>query len=73
MLMVFTIWDTESANVIDSFSSEAEALEEIRLTVASLGREAVATWVLAARDPSGRRWNVASGEDLISRAFGIAA
>jgi hypothetical protein len=71
--MAFIIFDTESGNAVSSFTNEAEALQEVRATLAEFGRDAVEPWILVARDPSGRRREIAQGEALIDLALAPAA
>ena len=71
--MVYTIWDVEGASVVDAFTSEEAALEEVRATAEELGRKAAASWALLATGPDGNLTVVAQGETLIDRAFGAAA
>ena len=71
--MVYALWDIESANLIETFSSEEAALEEVRLTLAAFGRDAVLTWGLNYRDSSGQGGAIAAGEALIARALRVTA
>ena len=69
--MIYMLWDTVTANLVDCFADEQAALEEVRLSVQEFGREYAASWALAGRDADGRIIAVAEGEGLIDRAFGI--
>ncbi len=71
--MVYALWDLESANLIETFASEEAALEEVRLTLAAFGREAVLTWGLNFRDQSGHGGVIATGVNLIARAVRVTA
>ena len=71
--MSYLLWDTVSGNVVDSFASENEALEEVRLTVEEFGHTFAITLALSGRDSSGRRFVVAAGQELIDRAISLAA
>jgi hypothetical protein len=71
--MVYSLWDVQGASVVDAFTSEDAALEEVRATVHELGREAARSWALVATQPDGQMNVVAEGEALIDRAFGAAA
>ena len=71
--MVYALWDLESANLIETFASEEAALEEVRLTLAAFGREAVLTWGLNYRDQTGQGGAIATGEELIARALRVRA
>jgi hypothetical protein len=71
--MVYALWDTESANLIQTFPTEEAALREVRLSVQELGRDAVLAWALNYRDASGRGGPIAAGEALIARALGTVS
>ena len=71
--MVYSIWDLVGASIVDAFTSEAAALEEVRATVRELGRESALSWALMATDSDGQMAVVAQGEALVDRAFGVAA
>lgn len=72
--MVFELWELESANLIADYETEEAALELVRTAVRAHGRDYVLTWELAIAPEDGDAETVASGEDLIERAFkGIAA
>jgi len=70
--MVYLILDLESGNAVDSFTSEGAALDEVRMTVAEIGREAAQPWALLSIDESGERHGIAHGERLIELAFSEA-
>ncbi len=67
--MVYTLWDAESANIINAFATEREALEEVRLSVEEFGRGYARSWGLAVTDERDRPVAIASGDELIDRAF----
>lgn len=71
--MAYIILDLEAGNMVDSFTSEEAALDEVRATVIELGADAARPWALLARDPSGQREAIAAGDALIQRAFAITA
>ncbi|MGH2584360.1 MAG: hypothetical protein ACRDJE_05545 [Dehalococcoidia bacterium] len=71
--MIYQLWDTESANLIAWFSSEEEALHEVRATFAEFGAAAALALALSSRDPSGHREAIAAGQALIDLAFGVRA
>ena len=71
--MVYTLWDTATANMIDAFTSEEAALKEVRLTVEESGRPAALTWALGYKDAAGRLHSIATGDALIDRAFAVPA
>lgn len=68
--MVYSLWDTEGASIVDAFASESDALEEVRLTIRQLGRIAALSWALVATAPDGQVTAIAEGEALIDRALG---
>lgn len=68
--MVYAIWDTESANIIDSYRSEDEALADVRDAVTRFGRTYVGSWALALHDGDNVT-AIAEGEALIDRALGV--
>ncbi|MGH2585088.1 MAG: hypothetical protein ACRDJE_09245 [Dehalococcoidia bacterium] len=72
-MAVYSLWDLESANLVYSFSSEEAALQEVRLSVEALGRDAVLSWGLTRYDADNRPHAIASGEELIKRACKIVA
>jgi hypothetical protein len=67
--MVYALWDTESANLIQTFPTEEAALREVRLSVQQLGRDAVLAWALNYRNAPGHGGAIAAGEALITRAL----
>ena len=68
--MIYELWDIETANLVESFTTEAEALEAVRKAVDDLGRKIVRCWALISKDlGSGRTATVARGARLIDRAF----
>ncbi|MGH2585090.1 MAG: hypothetical protein ACRDJE_09255 [Dehalococcoidia bacterium] len=68
--MVYAIWDTESANIVDSYRSEAEALADVRDAVTRFGRSYAASWALACHEGNDTI-AIAEGEALIDRALGV--
>ncbi len=67
--MVYTLWDTESANIINAFATQREALEEVRLSVDEFGREYARSWGLAITDEADKLVAIATGDQLIDRAL----
>lgn len=67
--MVYAIWDTTSANIVDSYRSEEEAFADVRDAVTRFGREHGRSWALA-RHEGDSVTALAEGEALIDRAFG---
>jgi hypothetical protein len=68
--MVYAIWNTASANIVDSYRSEDEALADVRDAVACFGRAYAASWALA-RHEGEDTTAIAEGEALIDRALGV--
>lgn len=67
--MVYAIWDTASANIVDSYQSESEALAEVRAVVKRFGRGYALTWALARHDDDDQVEAIAEGPDLIDWAM----
>jgi hypothetical protein len=68
--MVYAIWDTESANIVDSYRSEDAALADVRDAVTRFGRSYVASWALACHEGDDTT-AIAEGDALIDRAFKV--
>ncbi len=66
----YAIYDTETANLIDTFHTEEEALALVKRAVDEDGPESVEGWVLGQTDHAGK---VLSGWELIDRAKHLAA
>ena len=66
--LVYALLDTESANVIDWYGSEDEAMADVRDAVERIGREYVRPWALALHEGDNVT-AIAEGEALIDRAF----
>lgn len=66
----YELWDNRSANLIDWFDEEADALAYVRETVESCGPAAVAEWAL---DHLGVDEPPLSGAPLIARAMALPA
>ena len=69
--MAYELWETTSGNLIDTFATEAEALEEVRATIAEFGRDAVATYSLAHETRRSTK-RIAEGNALVERALAHA-
>jgi hypothetical protein len=68
---VYAIWDTASANIVDSYPSESEALADVRDAVKRFGRDYALTWALARHDDDDQVEAIAEGSDLIDRAMNV--
>ncbi|MGE0539883.1 MAG: hypothetical protein AB7R89_06855 [Dehalococcoidia bacterium] len=67
----YDIWNLETGNAVAEYDSEAEALELIRWTVETYGRNEASSWALTEIDESGEECVIAEGETLMDRAFGV--
>lgn len=68
--MAYAIYDTETANLIDSFLTEEEALAMVRRAVEEDGPESIDGWALGRTDHTG---DVLTGWKLIGRAKQVPA
>jgi hypothetical protein len=68
MADVFSLWETASGNIINTYDTEAQALAVVRATIAEHGWQAVATLALA-RETSRSVKQIAEGESLAERAL----
>ncbi|MBI2761791.1 MAG: hypothetical protein HYX51_10245 [Chloroflexi bacterium] len=66
--MTYEVWDTDTANLVGSYSTEDAALKLVRDTVAASGETRVLTWALAREDRRGKTTTLAVGHDLIAQA-----
>jgi hypothetical protein len=66
--MAYELWETQSGNLVDTYPTEEEALEDVRGTIAEFGREAVATYALARETRRGTKL-IAQGRALAERAL----
>jgi hypothetical protein len=64
---VYVLWDTQVGNRIDWYTTETEALADVRLALVRYGRETVQAWALMRHEGDAVE-AVASGESLILRA-----
>jgi hypothetical protein len=73
--MIYEIWDTDSANLLGSFSSESEALSIVRAAVTDHGARRIRLWALTSKDLSsnGRTTTIAKGAQLVERACRMPA
>lgn len=71
---MFELIRYDTANVIDDYASQEEALEVVRAIVHRSGEGAVTTLTLAAIDDAGELHEIATGPDLVALArVGVAA
>ncbi len=66
--MTYSLWETESANIIGTFSMKAAALELVRDLASSMGAAYIEAFSLTHTDDSGTVEGVASGSGLIALA-----
>jgi hypothetical protein len=71
-MAIYTIWDTETANLVDAYPTEEEALADVRDAVEQFGRSYAASWGLSRKESNGALIAIADGEELVDRAFGVA-
>ncbi len=67
MAAIYSLWETASGNIINTYDTEAQALAVVRATIAEHGRDAVATLALARETNRGVK-QLAEGESLAERA-----
>ena len=68
----FELWDTDTRNLMATFTTEAEALTVVRNAICADGPAAVSTWALGWEDSRGRGKQIAAGADLADRALKAA-
>lgn len=69
----YDIWNLATGNAVAEYDTEAEALELIRWTVETYGRNDASSWALTEIDEDGEERPVAEGDALIDRAFSVRA
>jgi hypothetical protein len=69
--VVYAIWDTASANIVDSYPTEDEALADVRDAVKRFGRDYALSWALARHDDGDQIEAIAEGSELIDRAMTV--
>jgi hypothetical protein len=65
----YAIYDTEAANLVDTFPTEREALEMIRLAIKENGPESIEGWALGQTDHEGK---VYTGQELVEYAMAVS-
>ena len=68
--MGYDIYDTETANLIDSFPTEEAALEEIRRAVEEDGPDSIEGWAVGRSDHTGE---ALAGQKLLERVMPMRA
>ncbi len=66
--MTYSLWETDSANVIGTFSNEAEALACVRKIANSMGAAYVDSFSLTNTAADGTVEGIAAGPDLVTLA-----
>jgi hypothetical protein len=68
--MIYELYDWDTANLIDAYDTEADALTEVVAQVRAYGRASVVTWTLLMSTPDGmHKENVAEGDALADLAL----
>jgi hypothetical protein len=67
----FEIWDTDTANVLSDFPTEAAALTHVRQIIRRDGRDTVLMWELVRVPDRGDAETIAIGGALADRAEGV--
>jgi len=71
--VIYILLDTRVGNYVGTFRSAAEALADVRDTVAQFGRGYVADWALVEKSEAGVVTAIAEGDELIRRALTAGA
>jgi len=50
MKVIYELWDDDTGNLLDAYDTERAALKDVRATIETDGRDAVATWALLRDD-----------------------
>ncbi len=67
--MIYELWYEDSPNIIDAFTTEAEALAEVRAYIEDYGPSSVDTMALLAAPHGKEKYIVARGAQLAKRAM----
>lgn len=70
--MIYELWDIETANVVVSYETEAEALAAVRKAVARHGESYVEGLALIREDDRGESQTMAEGRSLLNYAVAEA-
>ena len=71
--MEYFILHLDSGNYVNTYTTEAEALADVRDMTERFGREEVEAWALAYWDDADELHSVAEGDALIEHAFSAIA
>lgn len=66
--MTYSLWETESANIVGTFSTEAEALALVHELVGSTGMECLDSFSLTKTAENGSVEGIAAGPELVAMA-----
>jgi hypothetical protein len=72
-IMVYIIVDTDTAQQVGAYVTEAEAVADVRDAVKKFGRSYAVAWGLAEQDSGGSLRAIAEGDVLIDRALASLA
>ena len=67
--MHYELWHVPSGNLVNTFATEAEALEAVQRTFKARGRADAEAFALGTEDRRGRSRLIASGAQLLERAL----
>ena len=67
--MTYSVWETDSANILGTFESEAEALALVRDIAARMGAAYVDTFSLTTTNADGFVEGIAAGAELLALAL----
>lgn len=69
--MIYTLWDTDSGNLLGTYDAKQDALDVIRTAIGAYGPSYVDGLVLGTEDDDGRPKAIAEGSDLAKLALAI--
>jgi hypothetical protein len=62
----YSVWDTVTGNIIDTFDTEQDVVSFIRAVIEDGQRELVEGWVIGQEDEDGGGGQIAGGQQLIA-------
>jgi hypothetical protein len=68
-MTVYELWDVESANLMGAYSTESEALADLRAIIDTYGRPWVREWELVRTSDAEPAEPILAGEALIAHAL----
>ena len=69
MAGIYELWNTRTGNIVGAFVSEDAALEAVRQTIESYGRDYTERLLLGREDRNGRSRRIVTGSELVERAL----